>query len=154
MGKPVATNKKAFRDYVFLEQWECGIELKGGEVKSARAGEVNFKGSFARIDNDEIILCKLHISPYGAAGHFSVEADRPRKLLLHKKEIKKVFGLMTQKNLTLIPTKLYFNRRGYLKVELALARGKKLYDKREAIKRKTLEREVDRELRARYKGRG
>ena len=147
-SKTASTNRKAFRDYLILERWDCGIELKGGEVKSVRDGGLNFKDSFARIENNEVILYNLHINPYGAASHFNVETDRPRKLLLHKKEIKKIVGLTTQKHLALIPLKLYFNRRGFAKIELGVGRGKKLYDKRDAIKQRDVDREIGRTLRS------
>jgi SsrA-binding protein len=146
MGETVATNKKAFRDYHIEATWECGIELKGGEVKSIREREVNFKDSFARIEDGEVYLHNLHINPYSQAGYMNEEPDRIRKLLLHKKEINKIMGRVTQKNATLIPTKIYFNNRGFIKVELALATGKKLYDKRDAIKRKDIQRDLSRRL--------
>jgi SsrA-binding protein len=147
--KSIATNKKAFRDYFLLEKWECGIQLKGGEVKSLRAAEVNFTDSFARIEKGEIMLYNLHIAPYPQASYLNLEPDRPRKLLLHKKEIQKIDGLATQKHLALIPTRIYFGKRGWAKVEIALAKGKKFYDKRETIKK----RDIDRELKRSSKGR-
>jgi len=147
MSKQVATNKKAYRDYFFSNTWECGIVLKGGEVKSIRAGHVNFKDSYARMEKDEVYLYSLHINPYEQASYLNDDADRRRKLLLHNKEIKKIYGLMTQKGLALIPTKIYFNNRGFVKVELALGKGKKLFDKRETIKKRELERGLGRLLR-------
>ena len=149
MGKDIATNKKAFRDFFFTETWECGLALTGGEVKSIRAGEVNFADSFAAVQKGEIYLYNLHIAPYAQASYLNTDPDRPRKLLLHKKEIEKVVGLATQKNLALIPTKLYFNNRGFVKVALALGRGKKLYDKREDIKKRDIERELKRSVKVR-----
>ena len=149
MSSVVATNKKAFRDYFFSEKWECGIELKGGEVKSIRAGNVNFKDSFAHFEGEEAFLYNLHIDPYKQAGYMNEDPDRKRKLLLHKREIQKMLGLIAQKNLTLIPTKLYFNKRGLVKIELALAKGKKHFDKRDTIKK----RDVDRDLRRAVKSR-
>lgn len=143
MGQTVATNKKAYRDYFFADTWECGIELKGGEVKSVRAGKVNFKDTFARVDEEEVFLYNLHIDQYKQASYMNDEPDRVRKLLLHKKEIRKIYGAVTQKNVSLIPTKIYFNNRGLVKIEIALAKGKKLYDKRETIKK----RDIDRDLR-------
>lgn len=142
--KTIATNKKAYRDYFFQEKWECGISLKGSEVKSIRAGFVNFKDSFARVDKNEIYLYNLHINPYAQASYLNVEPDRPRKLLLHRKEINKIIGQVALKNLLLIPTRVYFNRRGLAKIELAIGKGKKTYDKREAIKKRDLDREVKR----------
>ena len=147
MSQPIATNKKAYRDYFFVQTWECGIELKGGEVKSMRAAEVSFADSFARVDKGEVWLFNLHISPYAQASYLNEDPDRKRKLLLHNKEIKKLLGLTTQKNLTLIPTKIYFNKNGFAKVEIALARGKKQFDKRESIKKRDADREVRRAVR-------
>ena len=147
MPEPIATNKKAFRDFFLIERWECGIELKGGEVKSIRAGNVNFSDSFARIDGEQAFLYNMHIAPYEQASYLNEDPNRIRKLLLHKKEIRKIAGHVAQKNLTLIPTKLYFNKKGFVKVEIALGKGKKLYDKREDIKKRDLDREVSRALR-------
>ena len=147
MNKIIATNKKAFRDYFFSDKWECGIVLSGGEVKSIRSGHVNFKDSFAHVDKDEVFLYNLHIDPYLQASYLNIPSDRPRKLLLHKKEIKKIIGIITQRNLTLIPTKLFFRNRGFVKVEVALAKGKKLYDKREDIKKRDIDRTLKRTLR-------
>ena len=147
MAEPIATNKKAFRDFNLLERWECGIALTGGEVKSIRAGGVNFADSFARMQGEEMFLYNLHISPYAHASYLNEEVNRPRKLLLHKKEIRKIIGWVAQKNLVLIPTKIYFNKRGFVKVELALGRGKKLYDKRESIKKRTIDRVLSRMVR-------
>jgi SsrA-binding protein len=149
MAETVASNKKAFRDFEIFERWECGIVLTGAEVKSIRAGEVNFKDSFARLEKEEVWLYNLHISPYGQASFGEEEPDRMRKLLLNRREIKKLFGKVSQKGLTLVPTKIYFNKRGFAKVELALAKGRRLYDKREAVKKKTLDRELKRAVRTR-----
>lgn len=151
-SKTIATNKKAYRDYSIVQTWECGIALKGGEVKSLRAGEVNFTDSFALAEGGEIYLYNLHIAPYAQAGLMNPTPDRERKLLLHRKEINKILGLTTQKRLVLIPTKLYFNKRGFAKVELALGRSKKLYDKREQIKKRDIERELKRTMRHQMKG--
>ncbi|MDO8580903.1 MAG: SsrA-binding protein SmpB, partial [Candidatus Omnitrophota bacterium] len=128
---------------------ECGIELKGGEVKSVREGHVSFTDSFARVEKDEVFLYSLHIDPYAQASYLNEDPVRKRKLLLHKKEIKRLFGLTTQKNMVLIPTKIYFNNRGLVKVEIALGKGKKLYDKRETIKKRDIQREVSRAVRQR-----
>ncbi len=143
MSIVIATNRKAHRDYAVLETFECGIELKGSEVKSLRAAKVNLNDSFARIEHSEVILYNTHISPYSQASYLNVEAARPRRLLLHRNQIKKIVGRLTQKGLTLVPLKAYFNDRGFAKIELALCKGKRLYDKREDIKR----RESDLELR-------
>ena len=146
MGETIATNKKAFRDYSLTDRWECGIELKGGEVKSIRAGHVNFKDSFARVSEGQLFLYNLQIEPYRQASYLNEEPERPRRLLLHKQEIKKIFGYTTQRGLILVPTKMYFNNRGFVKVEIALGTGKKSYDKREAIKKKDLQRDLSRRM--------
>ena len=112
---------------------------------------MNFKDSFARVQGEEIYLYNLHIAPYTQASFMNEEPDRPRKLLLHKKEIKKIMGMVTQKKLILIPTKLYFNKRGFVKVELALGRGKKFYDKREDIKKRDIERGLSRVVKQKRK---
>jgi len=147
MGDAIATNKKAFRDYFLTDKWEAGIVLMGAEVKSVRSGGVNFKASFARIDKEELFLYNLYIEPYAQSGHESPEPERPRKLLLQKKEIRKIEGRLAQRNLTLVPTKIYFNNRGLVKVEIALGRGKKLYDKRETIKKRKIDRDISRAIR-------
>lgn len=147
----IATNKKAYHNFHLTDKWEVGIALAGSEVKSIRAGEVNFADSFARLDGGEMYLYNLHISPYLQAGHMNPEPDRVRKLLLHKKEIRKITGLVTQKGMVLIPTKIYINARGFVKVEVALGKGKKLYDKREDIKKRTLDRTIQRTLRTKKK---
>ena len=144
MAQAIASNKKAFRDYNLFDKWEAGIVLSGGEVKSIRAGHVNFTDSFARVTKDEIFLYNLRIEPYTQAGYTTEEAERPRKLLLNKKEILKIIGHVSQKKLALIPTKIYFSARGFVKVEIALGKGKKQYDKRESIKKRTMEREISR----------
>ena len=143
MAKPVATNKKAYFNYFLTQSWECGIELKGGEVKSVRAGLVNFKDSFAKIENGEVFLYNLHINPYKEASYMNEEPDRVRKLLMHKREIRKIVSLVAERGKVMIPTKIYLNNRGLVKIELALGTGKKLYDKRESIKK----RDIDRVLR-------
>ena len=149
--KLIATNRKAYRDYTVLETLEAGIELRGGEVKSLRAGKVNLDDSFARIDNNEVILYNVNISPYEQASYLNVEPDRQRKLLLHKKQIERLGGLVLQKGATLTPLKFYFNDRGFVKIELALCKGKKLYDKREDIKRRETDRFMRRVIKNRRK---
>ena len=144
MGETIATNKKAYRDYFFSHTWECGIVLKGSEVKSVRVKGVNFKDSFARVEKEEVYLYNLYVDPYAQASFLNEDPERPRKLLLHRKEIKKIVGLVNQKGLALIPTKIYFNNRGIAKIELALGKGKKAYDKREDIKKRSIDRELDR----------
>ncbi|MCX5699002.1 MAG: SsrA-binding protein SmpB [Candidatus Omnitrophica bacterium] len=143
MSKIIATNRKAYRDYEVLESLECGIELKGSEVKSLRAAKINLNDSFARFEGPEIFLYNAHISLYAQASYLNVDPDRHRKLLLHKQQIQRINGKLTQKGLTLIPLKIYFNDRGFAKIELGLCKGKKLYDKRETVKR----RETDKLLR-------
>lgn len=149
MSRAIATNKKAYRDFFFSDKWECGIELKGGEVKSIRAGGVNFKDTFARIDENEIFLYNLHVEPYAQASYLNEEPDRVRKLLLHRREIKKINRIVAQQNLALVPTKIYFNKRGFVKIEIALGKGKKLYDKRETIKKRNIDRDLGRAVKNR-----
>jgi SsrA-binding protein len=136
MNKANITNHKAYRDYEVLESWECGIELKGSEVKSLREGKANMDDSFARLEKNEIVLYNTRISPYTQASYLNVESARPRRLLLHRGQISKISGRMAQKGLTLVPLRAYFNSRGFFKVELALCKGKKTYDKRSDIKRR------------------
>ena len=136
MSKSILTNRKAYRDYEVLESLECGIELKGSEVKSLRAGKINLNDSFARIEKEEVFLYNAHISHYTEASYLNVDSDRTRRLLLHKNQIKRIAGKLAQKGLTLIPLKVYFNDRGFVKLDLGLCKGKKLYDKRESIKRR------------------
>lgn len=139
MSKIIASNHKAYRDYLILETIECGIELKGSEVKSIREGKINLNDSFARADGNAVILYNTHISPYAQASYLNVEPTRERKLLLHKKQIIKLSGKLSQRGCTLVPLKVYFNDRGFVKLELGLGRGKKLYDKREDIKQRETE---------------
>jgi len=146
-SKNVSTNKKAFRDYFIVDRWECGIALSGSEVKSIRDGGLNFKDSFARVEKDEIFLYNLHINPYLQASYLNEDSDRKRKLLLNKSEIKRILGRMTQKGLTLVPTKIYFNARNFVKVEIGLVKGKKFFDKRETIKKRDIDKQLDRAVR-------
>ncbi|MBC8436342.1 MAG: SsrA-binding protein SmpB [Candidatus Omnitrophica bacterium] len=147
--KAIATNRKAHRDYAVLETLECGIELRGSEVKSIRAGKITLNDSFARIEKNELILYNTHISPYAQASYLNVDPVRPRKLLLHRGQISKLTGKVVQKGSTLIPLKAYFNERGFLKIELAICKGKKLYDKRHDIKRREEDLEMRRVLKSR-----
>lgn len=149
-GKLVANNKKARHDFFIDEVYETGIVLTGTEIKSLRAGKASIKESYARIENGEVILYGMNISPYEQGNRFNVDPLRPRKLLLHKKEIRKLLGQTTQKGLTLVPLKLYINERGLAKVQLALARGKKLYDKRDALAKKDADRRMERAMKERY----
>jgi len=151
MNKLIASNRKAHRDYTILETIECGVELKGSEVKSLRQGRMNLEDSFARIENNEVILYNTHISPYLEASYLNVEPKRPRRLLLRKNQIRKLFGQISQRGFTLIPLKAYFSERGFAKIELALAKGKKLYDRREDMRRREAEREIRRALKSRRK---
>jgi SsrA-binding protein len=148
MSKVIATNRKAHRDYTIFETIECGIALKGSEVKSLRASKINLNDSFARLEGNEIILYNTHISPYEEASYLNVEPVRPRKLLLHRNQIRKLATQLTQRGFTLVPLKAYFNDRGFAKLELALCRGKKLYDKREDMKRREADLAVRRILKA------
>jgi len=139
----VCQNKKAYHDYEILEKIEAGLVLLGTEVKSLRQGKANLKDSYAKIRHDEIYLYGLHISAYTHASYDNHEPERVRKLLLHKYEIQRLLGKTQEKGFALIPLKIYFNK-GRAKVELGLARGKKLYDKRESLKRKEETREMER----------
>lgn len=144
--KIIVTNRQAHRDYAILETTEAGIELKGSEVKSLRESKANLKDSFARIENKEVFLYNLHISPYDKGSYFNVEPTRIRRLLLHKNQIRHLSAAVAQKGLTLIPLKLYF-KGSLAKIELALAKGKKRYDKRREIKKREEELEIKRALR-------
>jgi len=148
MTKLVASNKSARRDYDVTETLEVGIELVGSEVKSIRDGNVNLKDSFARIENGEVFLYNTHISPYAQASYLNVDPLRVRRLLLHKNQIRKLYSSLSQRGHTLVPLGIYFNERGRVKIELALCKGRRLYDRREAIKR----REIDLEMRKAVKG--
>jgi SsrA-binding protein len=143
--KIIATNKKAGRDYFILESYEVGIQLQGIEVKSLREGKANLNDSFGRIERGEIFLFNLHIGPYSHISQRDYNPLRVRKLLLHKKEIKKLIGRLSIKGLTLVPLKMYF-KHGIVKLELALCRGKKLYDKRRQLRKKAAQREIERVL--------
>jgi SsrA-binding protein len=151
MSKIIATNHKAYRDYEIIETIECGIELNGSEVKSIRQGEINLNDSFAHPERNTVVLYNTHISPYTEASYLNVEPTRARRLLLHKKQIEKLITKLNQKGFTLVPLKVYFNDRGYVKVELGLGKGKKHYDKREDIKRRENDIEVRRMMKNRRK---
>ncbi|MFW6159943.1 MAG: SsrA-binding protein SmpB [Acidobacteriota bacterium] len=146
MMKIVATNKKAFFDYEIIETYEAGIALLGSEVKSIREGRISLKESYAEIKDGEVFLINCHISPYEAANQFNHEPMRERKLLLHRREIKRLTGKTTEKGLTLVPTKVFLNDKGRVKLEIALAKGKKAYQKREVIRERDRERELRAEL--------
>ncbi len=137
----IASNKKAFHDYHILDKLEAGLVLVGTEVKSARQGRVNLKDSYALVREGEAFLLNCHISPYSHGNRENHDPTRTRKLLLHHKEIRKLIGKTQEKGLTVVPLRMYF-RRGRIKVELGIARGKKLFDKRETERRKDLDREA------------
>jgi SsrA-binding protein len=147
--KVVATNRKAFHDYFIEERYEAGIMLQGTEVKSLREGRVNLQDSYATVRGSEVYLHQCHISPYSHGNIMNHDPTRVRKLLLHKAEIHKLLGKTQQKGLTLVPLRIYFSKRGYAKVELGLAKGKKLYDRRETIKTREAGREVQRAIKER-----
>jgi len=148
-GSSVITlNRKAYHDYHIQESFEAGIVLKGSEIKSIRAGKVNLSDAYAKPENGELWLYNSHIASYDAASYNTHEPIRPRKLLLHRKEIDILAGKVMQKSLTLVPLKLYI-KHGVAKVELGVAKGKKVYDKREAIARRDAEREIERALKYR-----
>ena len=141
--KILATNKKAYHDFFIDEKLEAGIELKGTEVKSLRAAKTNLRDSYVQIKDGEAFVCNMHISPYEKGNINNVEPMRTRKLLLHKREIMKLFGSVQQKGFTLIPLSVYL-KNGRIKLEIGLARGKKLYDKRADLKEKAIKRDNDR----------
>jgi SsrA-binding protein len=144
----VSENRKALHDYHILETFEAGVVLQGTEVKAIREGRVNLRDSFARLENGEVFVYNVHISPYSHRGYADHEPTRKRKLLLHRQEIRKLIGKTVERGMTLVPVRMYF-KKGRVKVAISLAKGKKEYDKRETIKR----READRETRAAIKSR-
>ena len=150
--KIIAQNKKAYHDYFVEERYEAGIALAGTEVKSIRAGGVNLKDSYCSFEKGEIFALGMHISPYEHGNIFNTDPLRPKKLLMHHREILKLQGLVQQKGLTLVPLSLYFSG-SHVKVELGLCRGKKLYDKRETDAKRSAERDIDRHMKDRtYQG--
>jgi SsrA-binding protein len=146
MEKLICTNRRVRRDYAIDETYEAGMVLVGTEVKALRQGKANLKDSYARIQNDEIFLVDTHISPYSHGNQFNHDPDRPRKLLMHKREIRKLYGKTRERGFTLIPLRMYF-KDGKVKVEIGLGKGKKLYDKREDLKQRAMEREMERSFR-------
>lgn len=144
----VANNKKAFHDYFVIESLEAGIELFGTEVKSVRNGRINFKDAWCSIDGGEIFVRGMHISPYDHGNIFNRDPLRVRKLLLHKREINRLYGLMKQQGYTLIPLSAYF-KKGRLKIQVGLCKGKKNYDKREDMARKSAKRDMERAVKER-----
>ncbi|MBL4954969.1 SsrA-binding protein SmpB [Neobacillus sp. OS1-32] len=149
-GKTVAQNKKAYHDYFIEETYEAGIVLQGTEIKSIRAGRVNLKDAYVRIQNGEAVIFGMHISPYEQGNRYNHDPLRTRKLLLHKREINKLYGEAKETGYALIPLKLYL-KNGFCKVLIGLAKGKKNYDKREDLKRKEAKREIERAFRERQK---
>lgn len=145
----VATNKKAYHDYFVLEKYEAGIELFGTEIKSIRAGRVNLKDSFCSVDDSEMFVIGMHISPYEMGNRFNRDPLRKKKLLLHKKEIMKLFGESQQQGLSIIPLELYI-KKGRAKLSIGLCKGKKLYDKRAVQAKKDANRTIEREFKERY----
>ena len=144
-GKLIANNKKAYHDYFILETYETGIVLHGTEVKSLRMGKCSIKEAFIRLEDGEMYLYGMHISPYEKGNIFNKDPLRVRKLLLHRKEIDKIFGKMKEKGMTVVPLKVYF-KQSLVKIEIGLAKGKKLYDKRDDIAKKDQRREAEREF--------
>lgn len=148
--KVVANNKKAFHDFHIEERFEVGIVLTGTEIKSIRKGGVSIKESYAKITNKgELIITGMHIAPYEQGNRFNVDPLRPRKLLLHKREIRKILGATTEQGLTVVPLQMYINEKGLAKIDIAIARGKKLYDKRDDMSKKDADRKMERAMKTR-----
>ncbi len=148
--KVLATNRKAYHDYEIIDTFEAGISLKGSEVKSAKRGSINLKDSYCRIKGGEIYLVGTYIAPYEPATYNNHEPERDRKLLMHKKEIIKLHSKVKERGLTIIPLKVYVNKKGLIKVEIALVKGKRKYEKKQKIKEKIILRETDRYLKKGY----
>jgi len=147
----IISNRKARHDYAILESFEAGIVLRGPEVKSLREGKASLQDSFGRVENGEVFLYNMHITPYAFTHHEDLEPTRKRKLLLHHAQIKKLHGRVQEKGLTLVPLDIYFNKDGIAKVNIAVAKGKRGPDRRDDIKKRDLQREVQRDFRARTK---
>ena len=147
--KLIANNRKARHDYFIEETYEAGIVLTGTEIKSVRAGKVSIKEGYAKVEHGEVILYGINISPYEHGNIFNVDPLRPRKALLHKREIRKILGAVSEQGKTLVPLRLYINEKGLAKLELGVARGKKLYDKRKDIAKKDAARRMDRAMKSR-----
>jgi SsrA-binding protein len=148
---PAVSNRKARHQYQILETYEAGIALRGPEVKSLRTGKASLQDSFARVERGEIFLHQMHITPYSYTHHEDLSATRVRKLLMHKQEIERIEGRLLGKGFTLVPLEIFFNKKGIVKVSLALAKGKLAPDQRDDIKKRDLEREARREFRAKTK---
>ena len=149
--KLIANNKKAYHDYFIEETYEAGVALHGTEVKSMRLGKCSIKESFIRIENGEVFVYGMHVSPYEKGNIFNKDPMRPKRLLMHKKEIMRLLGKIKEKGYTLVPVQVYF-KGSLVKVEIALARGKKLYDKRQDIAKKDARREAERDFKVRNLG--
>ncbi len=149
--KTISFNRKAYHDYAIQESVEAGVVLTGTEIKSVRAGKVNIREAYAHPQGDELWLFNAHIARYDAGNRYNHEPTRPRKLLLHRRQIDELSGKVTQKGFTIVPLKLYL-KNGVAKVELGLARGRKLYDKRQSLARRQAEREMERTLKAAKRG--
>lgn len=144
--KNITVNKKAFHDYEIIEKYDAGIALLGSEVKSIREGRVSFKDSYVEIRSQEAFLISFHIAAYPNATHNNHEPERVRKLLLHKQELKKMDRKVKTRGVTIVPLRMYLTPKGLVKVEIALAKGKRLYDKKQKIKEKDIQRDMDREM--------
>ncbi|MEW5550046.1 SsrA-binding protein SmpB [Peribacillus frigoritolerans] len=149
-GKQLAQNKKAYHDFFIEQTFEAGIVLKGTEIKAIRAARVNLKDAFAKIENGEIYLHNMHVSPYEQGNQFNHDPLRTRKLLLHKKEISKLIGITKETGYTIVPLKMYL-KNGFAKVLIGLGKGKKQYDKRDDLKKKEAKRDIERAFRERQK---
>ena len=149
MEKLIANNKKARHDYFFEDTYEAGVALTGTEIKSVRAGGVNLRDSFAKVEKGEVFVYNMNIAPYEKGNRYNTDPLRPKKLLLHKGEIRRLETAVMQDGLTLVPSKVYLNHKGLVKLELAVARGKKLYDKRADIAKKDAARSMERSMKNR-----
>jgi len=147
----IATNKKAYHNYEIFDSYEAGISLLGSEVKSIRDGKISLKEGYAEIKGGEVYLINCNVSPYAPANRFNHEPKRERKLLLHRRQIKRLIGKIKEKGFTLVPTKVLINDKGKVKVEIALAKGKRAYQKKEVIKERDLERELRAEMKRRWR---
>lgn len=150
-GKVISQNKKARHDYFIEETFEAGIALKGTEVKSIRMGKVNINDSYVDVKTGDATIVSMNISPYEMGNIHNVDPMRKRRLLMHKREINKLIGYTTQQGYTLIPLKVYLNARGFVKLEIGVAKGKKLYDKRETLAKRDSDRQIQKELKARQR---
>ncbi len=150
-ARTIAVNKHVSHDYEIMEKFEAGMALQGSEVKSIRDGRISLKESYAEVKNGEVFLVKCHVSPYEAANIFNHDPLRDRKLLLHHREIKRLAGKIQERGLTLVPTRVLISDRGKIKLELALVRGKREYEKREAIKKRDTDREIRAEIKKRWR---